>query len=113
VRRLEKIRGFLVVALLAFFDDFPRILFPGSHRVDVTVTVAAVNAVQHVNACIVFCGFFFVAADALNLLRRNCSGGVFVNINNGDMAAGAGIFAMNGGGKDGWADLFSMTLQAG
>jgi hypothetical protein len=38
---------------------------------------------------------------------------VFVNINNGDMAAGAGIFAMNGGGKDGWADLFSMTLQAG
>jgi hypothetical protein len=29
------------------------------------------------------------------------------------MAAGAGIFAMNGGSKGGWADFFSMTLQAG
>jgi hypothetical protein len=38
---------------------------------------------------------------------------VLVYINNGDMTAGAGIFAMNGGGKGGWADLFSMTLQAG
>jgi hypothetical protein len=65
------------------------------------------------NACVVFCGFFFVAADALYFLRRNFSGGVLVYINNGDMAAGAGIYAMNGGGKGGCADLFSVTLQAG
>ena len=101
------------MALLAFFDDFSLIHFPGSHFVDVTVAVAAANVVQHMNACVVFGGFFFVAANALDLLRRNFSGGVLVKIDNGDVAAGAGIFAMYGGGEGGCADLFSVALQAG
>jgi uncharacterized protein (DUF924 family) len=54
VRRLEKIGCFLVVALLAFLDNFPLIIFPGSHRMYFAVAVAAANAVQHVNACVVF-----------------------------------------------------------
>jgi hypothetical protein len=109
---LQILGAFLGMTLPAFLRDFPFVVFPVVHGVDVGVAVGTGYVAMHMNACIMFGSDRFVASGTLNLADDRLTLFMSGNIDQFHVAACAGIPAVNGCAEGRDRNLVSMAAQA-